>query len=160
MSLLQVVYSPAAETNTCTWQDTHWNCSSDATEMALTRSPCQYGQAHVAWSLETTSVARRRFLGGKRIGWWPFSWLISKHIVCSGAVLVEARKQEKADWAPRTWPAGRNIASGNHVLLERGKSQTSGICAHWGKWKVCEYNSELLQEQLKTESQSRNLPCT
>ena len=47
MFLLQVVYSPAAERNMRTWRDTHWSYSSDATEVALTRSPCQYAQVHV-----------------------------------------------------------------------------------------------------------------
>lgn len=29
------------------WQDTHWSCSSDAMQMALTRSPCEHTQVHV-----------------------------------------------------------------------------------------------------------------
>ena len=86
-------------------------------ETALTRSPCHCAQVHVAWSLKTMSVARRRFLGGKTIEWWPFPWLMSKHIVFSGAVPVEARKQKKVHWTPRTWPTGRNVASGSGVLL-------------------------------------------
>ena len=99
-------------------------------ETALTRSSCPCAQVHVAWSLKTTLLARRRFLGGKRIGWCSFSWLISKHIVFSGALPVEVRKHEKVQWAPRTWPTGRNVSAGNCVLLEMGKSQTSSIGAY------------------------------
>ena len=135
MFLLQIVYSPAAEVNMCACQDPHWRCSSDATETALTRSPCHCAQVHVAWSLKTTSLARRKFLGGKRIGWCPFSWLISKHIMFSGALPVEARKQEKVQWTPKTWPIGRSVPSGNCVLLKAEKSQTSSIGAEKEKWR-------------------------
>lgn len=114
MFLPQVVYSPAAEINACTWPDTHWSCSSERPHwqdplVTVLRFICLVTEDHV--------IARRRFLGGKTIEWWPFPWLMSKHIVFSGAVPVEARKQKKVHWTPRTWPTGRNVASGSGVLL-------------------------------------------
>ena len=86
-------------------------------ETALTRSSCPCAQVHVAWSLKPASVTRRRFLREKTIEWRPFPWLMSKHIVFSGAIPVEARKQKKVYWTPAIWPTGRNVASGSGVRL-------------------------------------------
>ena len=99
-------------------------------ETALTRSSCPCAQVHVAWSLKPASVTRRRFLREKTIEWRPFPWLMSKHIVFSGAIPVEARKQKKVYWTPAIWPTGRNVSAGNCVLLKVGKSQTSSIGAY------------------------------
>lgn len=56
------------------WQDTHWSCSSDAMQMALTRSPCEHTQVLFIWSLETISVARRRHLVDVQTHWMDWDY--------------------------------------------------------------------------------------
>lgn len=167
---------PVAEMNVYSWQDTHWSCSSDTTEIALTRSSHQYAQVCSFGHPETILVARRQFLGRKRIEQWPFPWLMCKDIGWTEAVLVVARKQAKKKKKPLAMRIvcehlgvdhlkdlgnrKKTVASGNCVLLEIGKFQTSSICTVGEMKKSGKYNSELLQEHLKTEFQSRTLPCT
>ena len=175
--LIQVVFTPVAEMNVCSWQNTHWSCSSDTTEIALTRSSHQYVQVHVHLATGDHTGCKKA-ISGKKENWAVAISLVDvqRHWMdwgCPRCGQKASKKTKKAIsnencvWAPRSRLGPKDlgnrkktVASGNCVLLETGKFQTSSICTVGGMKKSGKYNSELLQEHLKTEFQSRTLPCT
>ena len=101
------------------------------------------------WPPETILVARRQFLGRKRIEQWPFPWLMCEDIGWTGAVLVVARKQAKkqkkplamrivcehlgVDWAPRIWVTGRKLLLLGTVYFWKQENSKLAVYAQWGE---------------------------
>ena len=155
MFLLQIIYSPAAEINACAWQDTHWSCSSERPPwqdplVTVLRFICLVTEDHV--------IARRRFLGGKRIGWCQSSgWY--PNTLCSVG-LSQLRPESRRKY---TGPQG--LGQQEEMLLlgvvccckQENPKLAAYVHSGGNEPKGGEYNSELLQEHLKTKYQNGNL---
>ena len=156
MFLLQIVFSPAAEINTCRWQDTHWSCSSERPPwqdplvtvlrfMLLGHwRPCQLQEGDF-WE-------ERQLNGGHSPGWCP-------NTLCSVG-LCQLRPESRRKY---TGPQG--LGQQEEMLLLgvvcccKQENPKLAAYVHSGRNepKGDAYNSELLQEHLKTKSQNRNL---
>ena len=125
-------------------------------ETALTRSPCHSAHVHVAWSLKTISVAWRRFLGGKTTECWPGWYPNTLRSVGLSQLRPESR---------RKYTGAQGLGQQEEMLLlgmvscckQENPKLAAYVHSGGNKPKGGECNSELLQEHLKTKSQSRNL---
>lgn len=124
--LIQVVFTPVAEMNVYSWQDTHWSCSSDTTEIALTRSSHQYAQVHVHLATGDHTGCKKA-ISGKKENWAVAIPLVDvqRHWMdwgCPGCGQKASKKKKKkplamrivcehlgVDWAPRIWATGRKL---------------------------------------------------
>ena len=168
--LTQVVFNPAAEMNMCTWQDRYHGDCTDKILSSEYSSACSLGHWRPRRLQEGNFWEERELSSGHSPGWCAktldrlgLSWLWPE----SKQKKKKAISNENCVWAPRRRRGPKDlgyrkktVASGNCVLLETGKFQTSSICTVGEMKKSGEYNSELLQEHLNTEFQSRTVSCT
>lgn len=94
--LIQVVFTPVAEVNVYSWQDTHWSCSSDAhgdcTDKILSSvcsSACSFGHRRPYWLQEGNFWEERELSSGHSPS------LMCKDIGWTEAVLVCGQKASK-----------------------------------------------------------------
>lgn len=155
MFLLQIIYSPAAEINACAWQDTHWSCSSERPPwqdplVTVLRFICLVTEDHV--------IARRRFLGGKRIGWCQSSGWYPNTLCSVGLSQLRPESRKKYN-GPQGLGQQEEMLLLGVVCCCKQENPKLAAYVHSGgnEPKGGEYNSELLQEHLKTKYQNRNL---
>lgn len=155
MFLIQVVYSPRAEISMCTWQDTHWSCSSERPHWQDPLVTVLRFMLLGHWSshqLQGDFWEERQLNGGHSPGWCP-------NTLCSVG-LSQLRPESKRKYTGLQWSGQQEEMLLLGVVCgckQENPKLAAYVHSGGNEPKGDEYNSELLQEHLKTKSQSRNL---